>query len=68
MKLVDIVFHPADCCGQHLSATVELPGGRALGLIKGSDDRYAVAHYQDGALVRREADVGAETVELIINR
>ncbi len=53
MKLQDLTFVAADCCGSHKSATVSLPDGRSIGITEG-EGVYGVAIYNaDGGLLQR---------------
>ena len=66
MKLQDLTFVAADCCGSHKSATVTLPDGRAIGITEG-DGVYGVAIYNaDGGLLKRLSNQTTEQVDALL--
>lgn len=67
MKLTDLQFEAADCCGIHETITVTRDDGAEVGLMRGEDDTYSVTLYRNGGLWRRECCVSAERAQQILD-
>lgn len=66
MKISDLVFESSSCCGTCVAATVELPSGETVGIVPIEDGLYNLSYYNAAGLVRRQAGVTAEQVELLL--
>lgn len=65
MKFSDLVFKAADCCGEHMTATIE-KDGVFIGITKIGDDVFNVTFYNDKGLIRRVQNVTRDHVEAFI--
>lgn len=66
MKIEDIQFATADCCGVHATATVTRADGVEVGLMAG-DGIYSVTLYRNGGLWRRECCVTGERAQELLD-
>jgi hypothetical protein len=44
-------YKPSSCCGQHMSASVQMPDGASVIVNKGPDGDYQVMRIRNGLLI-----------------
>jgi len=67
MKVDDLVFETADCCGIHLTTTIKIDDKTDLGIIAGDDGTYSVTFYKNGGLWKRECCVSKNQLQELIS-
>ena len=65
MTFEELVFVTADCCGEHMTATVPTSSG-TMGITKVEDGLFNVTFYNDKGLVKRIPGLTQGQVEALL--
>lgn len=66
MKVDDLVFESASCCGTCVAATVDLSNGEQVGIVRRDDGLFDLSFYGEKGLLRRLLGQTVEQVEAVI--
>lgn len=65
IKIDDLAFESASCCGSCLSASATLDSGEIVGILRRDDGLFDLSFYNDKGLIRRSLGMTAQQVEAI---
>lgn len=66
MKIIDIEFKRAGCCGEYLNAQVDLNGGKSAVITDNKDGTYTVAIMVGGLLNEIHRGIDAASAEALL--